>query len=368
MAAGRVWAWRFLILVSIFSAVVGLPDAEENLGSWYVEIEKNAANDVEVDEGDALRDNASTENESEQEQTASDTNDDSDAESEQEQTASDTNDDSDAESEQEQAASDTNNDSDGEESKAANTESTEGADSTQNEESPELDGTLQDDSELFSTEKGFESQAKYQWILPTTQVVVLSVAAVLAIGLFGTILTTILASEAGRVSLMLAVLGPILSISQRGETGTFTRGRIQGYVEANPGIHFSALRDALNLANGVTAHHLHLLEKEGLIISWLDGSKRRYASSGTDPKLLSKLEQPVVGMQQAILTILADAGNLGIKSGELRAKLETSRQVMSYHMKQLKDRGLVKVDGRGKASSWSLLEAGRAVLQSSQHL
>lgn len=339
MAAGRVWAWRFLILLSIFSAVVGLPDAEENLGSWYVEIENNAANDVEAGEGDALSDNASTENESEQEQTASAENDDSGAE----------------------------------ENTAADSEPTENEESTQTEESAVSesavsDGALEDDSELFRTEKKFDSQTEYHWILPATQVVVLSVAAVLAIGLFGTMLTTIVASEAGRVSLMLAVFGPVLAISQRGDAGTFTRGRIQGYVEANPGIHFSALRDALNLANGVTAHHLHILEKEGLIISWLDGSKRRYASSGTDPKLLSELEQPVVGMQQAILTILADAGSLGIKSGDLRVKLETSRQVMSYHMKQLKDRGLVKVDGRGKASSWSLLEAGRAVLQSSQHL
>ncbi len=181
-------------------------------------------------------------------------------------------------------------------------------------------------------------------------------------------LTAIVASEAGRVSLMLAVLGPLLAVSQRGEVGTFTRGRIQGYVEANPGIHFSALRDALNLANGVTAHHLHTLEKEGRIISWLDGSKRRYASSGTDPKLLSKLEQPVVGMQQAILEILSEAGTLGIKTGELREKLATSRQLMSYHMKQLSERGFVQVEGRGKARKWSLLEAGQAVLQSSQHL
>lgn len=351
MAAGRVWAWRFLILLSIFSAVVGLPDAEDNLGSWYVEIENNAVNDVEAGEGDALSDNASTGNESEQEQTASAKNDDSDAESEQEQTASAENDDSGAE-----------------ENTATDSEPTEDAESTQTEESAVSDGALDDDSELFRTEKEFDPQTEYHWILPATQVVVLSVAAVLAIGLFGTMLTTIVASEAGRVSLMLAVFGPVLAISQRGDAGTFTRGRIQGYVEANPGIHFSALRDALNLANGVTAHHLHILEKEGLIISWLDGSKRRYASSGTDPKLLSELERPVVGMQQAILTILADAGSLGIKSGDLRVKLETSRQVMSYHMKQLKDRGLVKVDGRGKASSWSLLEAGRAVLQSSQHL
>ena len=190
----------------------------------------------------------------------------------------------------------------------------------------------------------------------------------MAVGIMGTMLTALVASEAGRMSLMLAVIGPILAISERGESGTFTKGRIQGYIEAHPGIHFSALRDALSLANGVTAHHLHALEKEGRIISWLDSAKRRFASSGTDPKLLSRIEQPVVGMQQAILEVLDSAGTLGMKSGELRLKMESSRQLMSYHMKQLDGRGLVQAEGRGKARKWKLLEAGRAVLMSSQHL
>lgn len=207
-----------------------------------------------------------------------------------------------------------------------------------------------------------------KWIMPATRVVVLSLAAIMAVGIMGTMLTALVASEAGRMSLMLAVIGPILAISERGESGTFTKGRIQGYIEAHPGIHFSALRDALSLANGVTAHHLHALEKEGRIISWLDSTKRRFAASGTDPKLLSRIEQPVVGMQQAILEVLDSAGKLGMKSGDLRNKMETSRQLMSYHMKQLDERGLVQAEGRGKARKWKLLEAGRAVLMSSQHL
>ena len=103
-------------------------------------------------------------------------------------------------------------------------------------------------------------------------------------------------------------------------------------------------------------------------MSWLDGSKRRYASSGIDPKMLSKLEQPVVGMQQAILEVLANAGALGIQTGELRIKLATSRQLMSYHMKRLNERGLVEAKGKGKARRWRLLEAGKAVLSTSQHL
>ena len=174
--------------------------------------------------------------------------------------------------------------------------------------------------------------------------------------------------EAARLSIYLAIIGPIVGLTQRGEGGIFTRGRILGFIEAHPGIHFSALRDALSLGNGVTAHHIQILEKEGRIISWIDGKLRRFASSGVDQNRLEEIQNPVVGMQVAILQILADSDNLGIKSGELRAKLETSRQLLSYHMKQLTQRKLVESSGKGRALRWSLLEAGKKQLETSHHL
>jgi predicted transcriptional regulator len=305
MAGDRVWLWRGLILTMIFCGIAGIPSLPEHLDAWQPNAELQTG---------PLEDSSFEEPVEEQ-------------------------------SIEEQA----------DEQDQGGDEETESAPSERQEALPESG------EQVAGEEVG-------KWIMPATRVVVLSLAAVMAVGIMGTMLTALVASEAGRMSLMLAVIGPILAVSQRGESGTFTRGRIQGYIEANPGIHFSALRDALLLANGVTAHHLHALEKEGRIMSWLDNHKRRFASSGIDPKMLSRIEQPVVGMQQAILEVLDSAGKLGMKSGELRLKMETSRQLMSYHMKQLDERGLVQAEGRGKARKWKLLEAGRAVLMSSQHL
>ncbi|MGB1689246.1 MAG: hypothetical protein ACPHDM_00965, partial [Candidatus Poseidoniaceae archaeon] len=178
----------------------------------------------------------------------------------------------------------------------------------------------------------------------------------------------ILTSEAARFSIMLAIIGPLVGLSQRGEGGVFTRGRILGFIEAHPGIHFSALRDALSLGNGVTAHHIQVLEREGRIISWVDGKVRRFASSGIDQNRLKELQSPVVGMQIAILQILAENEHMGIKSGELRVKLETSRQLLSYHMKQLSEREFVSSTGKGRALKWSILEKGMRQLENSSHL
>ena len=213
-----------------------------------------------------------------------------------------------------------------------------------------------------------ENNNSPQWILPATQIIVFTMMAIMAVGLISSTSIAILSGEAARLSIYLAIIGPIVGLTQRGEGGIFTRGRILGFIEAHPGIHFSALRDALSLGNGVTAHHIQILEKEGRIISWIDGKLRRFASSGVDQNRLEEIQNPVVGMQVAILQILADSDNLGIKSGELRAKLETSRQLLSYHMKQLTQRKLVESSGKGRALRWSLLEAGKKQLETSHHL
>ena len=107
-----------------------------------------------------------------------------------------------------------------------------------------------------------ENNNSPQWILPATQIIVLTMMAIMAVGLISSTSIAILSGEAARLSIYLAIIGPIAGLTQRGEGGVFTRGRILGFIEAHPGIHFSALRDALSLGNGVTAHHIQILEKE----------------------------------------------------------------------------------------------------------
>ena len=134
-----------------------------------------------------------------------------------------------------------------------------------------------------------------EWVLPATQIIVLTMMAIMAVGLLTSTATAIFASEGARFAILLAVMGPLIAITQRGEGGIFTRGRLLGFIEAHPGIHFSALRDALELGNGVTAHHIQILEKEGRVISWMDGRVRRFASSGVDQTRLQEIQNPVTG-------------------------------------------------------------------------
>tara|TARA_B110001452_G_scaffold204447_1_gene174413 strand:- start:342 stop:1178 length:837 start_codon:yes stop_codon:yes gene_type:complete len=182
---------------------------------------------------------------------------------------------------------------------------------------------------------------------------------------FGTGLITLLFlssafSEAIKIAILMAIVTPL--IAKKSNRDDLNRGRILGFIEANAGIHFSALRDALQLANGVTAHHLQMLETQGSIISWRDGKLRRYAAANIQPDQIHALSQPIVGTRLAILQTLADAGTLGMSNKEIGTKLQLSRQLLSHHMIQLNANQLIEKTEAKKRSPWRLTATGTETL------
>lgn len=330
MLGREVWGWRILVLMLICLTVPSLTNSAEIESAW-----EESINSSDEPVNDVL--NTDDQNEDSQNNHEEDT-----SSEDQDSTTEDT--------------------SSGDDDTASTEASVQFSDEDTQQEESTNDG---DESEIIGNE---ESNQISELVLPATQIIALTMMAIMAVGLLTSTTTALIISEASRVGIFLAIFGPLIAITQRGEGGIFTRGRILGFIEAHPGIHFSALRDALALGNGVTAHHLQVLEKEGRTISWPDGKVRRFASSGIDQHRLKKLQSPVTGMQVAILQLLSDAGTIGIKSGELRIRLETSRQLLSYHMKQLSEREFVKSTGRGRAIRWSLLSEGRKHLESATHL
>jgi len=229
-------------------------------------------------------------------------------------------------------------------------------------ESEDDSGAAPDSEESRDSEPIFDEVASDSVGIGFTAIIAALLLAMVTVGLVGSLGVGIIVSEGVKTGLILALAGPLLAKLHGKEADVQTRGRIEGYVEAHGGIHFSALRDALSLANGVTAHHLHQLEKAGKLISWQDGRRRRFAVSGTDPTRLHDLESPVTGMQRAILEVLADVDDLGISAVEIRTKLEASKQLMGYHLKQLQEREFIAKNGKGRKATWQLSPHGQGQL------
>ena len=187
-------------------------------------------------------------------------------------------------------------------------------------------------------------------------------------GTFGSILLGSVLLEFVRVIVLMALLTPLLSKLKGTREDLLTRGRIMGYLEANAGIHFSALRDALGLANGVTAYHLQVLEAREDVYSWRDGKLRRYAPSGISKSELGRINSPIIGTRLAILEVLADSGTLGVSGSEIRKKTMISRQLLSHHLAELRKSDIIEPASERKRPNWKLSPKGLQSLEASKKL
>ena len=175
-------------------------------------------------------------------------------------------------------------------------------------------------------------------------------------------------AEVMKVAILVGLVVPVMAARRKNREDMMTRGRLLGYLEANAGIHFSALRDALGLANGVSAYHLQVLESSGQIISWRDGKLRRYAVATLSQEEAKRVKNPIAGTRLAILEVLADSGNLGLSGPEIRIKLEISRQLLSHHLSELRAAELVEAASQAKRPKWRVSLGGQDTLEVSRQI
>ncbi|MEE9489801.1 MAG: helix-turn-helix domain-containing protein [Thermoplasmata archaeon] len=157
------------------------------------------------------------------------------------------------------------------------------------------------------------------------------------------------------VSISLAVgLALFYHISRERALDHFTRGRIYGYIQANPGMTFTRVRESLDLKNGTLAYHLWVLERLGFIKSVREGRVRMLYLSGA----------PVTGkrlvlsrLQYAILDVLRADGPM--TQSEIAKQFETSRQRVHYNVKVLRELELIDA-ANGKVE---LLDKGEEAME-----
>ena len=109
-------------------------------------------------------------------------------------------------------------------------------------------------------------------------VVAITISGTASASIIVTLVLLVSNTESMRIPLTSAGLWMLALVGKTHETsdGRFQRGRLIGYLTANPGCHFRALMAALNMSNGQITHHLRLLENQELIWRINDGRFVRY--------------------------------------------------------------------------------------------
>jgi len=140
-----------------------------------------------------------------------------------------------------------------------------------------------------------------------------------------------------------------------------TRMSIFDFIRDNPGLHFRALSDCLNVPFGVLQYHLSLLVNHGLILVYGDGRYRRFFESKkfaeAEMKTISALRHETSGK---ILIALLEKPQTTHR--ELTAKLGISSQALSWQMNRLAKMGFVRRNFDGLKAKYSLDETTRGAV------
>ena len=123
------------------------------------------------------------------------------------------------------------------------------------------------------------------------------------------------------------------------------RRRIYEYIKENPGQHYRAILNDLELPMGVLTYHVNRLEKGEYLRSRQDGMYRRFFVTGRKTELRFFLSE----VQESILATIRE--NQGISQSKIAERIRVSRKVVNYHVHILDQAGLIFMETRGRESA-----------------
>ena len=225
------------------------------------------------------------------------------------------------------------------------------------------------ESQLLSAEPPTE-QSEPEVELSAQEQVISLVPSVIVVVTTGSVLsllfTVVLSNETLRIPSTAAGLWFLGLLGRTHETtdGRYQRGRLMGYLTANPGCHFRALMAALDMSNGQITHHLRILEseediwrrKDGRLVRYYPLTNSLYPSMSEDDLPVPPLSPDPNSLQGKILSLLDHDGPLGEfpTQAELAIRLEKSQQLVSHHLRTLQKFGLVEKRKMGLKNRYKL--------------
>ncbi len=169
-------------------------------------------------------------------------------------------------------------------------------------------------------------------------------AVAVSLGLVG-VFAAVASVETWRHRFLLLLLPLYTRLRKEGVLDQYTRGKIHGYVLANPGDYFTAISRALGIPGGSLAYHLRVLEREGQVVSRQDGVHRKLYPKGA--RVDGDEGSELSAVQQTVCRTIAETP--GIKQKDIASLVGVSAPTINYHLRRLIARGFVRGVRRGMA-------------------
>ncbi len=235
---------------------------------------------------------------------------------------------------------------------------------------PEVSEDIEEKPDSIST---VQTEAEEINPFVTTTIVVITSTSIL-----GILFVSIATNESWRIPATSAGLWLLGLLGRTSETndGRYQRGRLMGYLTANPGCHFRALMQELCMSNGQITHHLKILEDEEMVWRLKDGRLVRYYPFTSDlhPSIsVDKLPLPPLtpdpnSLQGKILRLLDDDEQMKKypTQAELAVRLEKSQQLISHHLRTLHKYGLIEKRKSGLKNRYHLTKEALFLLETTE--
>ena len=208
------------------------------------------------------------------------------------------------------------------------------------------------DSHGGTADQTFALQVVPALVPPPTMPIV----AAAALGAIAALAAGAFASENVKYGLLMIFIPLYSKIKREQVLDHFVRGQIYGYVLANPGEHYNAIKAALNLTNGSLAHHLKTLEREHFIKSKRFGLYRRFYPMN--------MKIPEDGfftpneIQKTIVDLIRSVP--GITQKEIAERLGLTPPTVNYHVGILSEHQAIRVERAGRKTHCFVVEGGSA--------
>jgi len=165
---------------------------------------------------------------------------------------------------------------------------------------------------------------------------------VLGGGLFTILVIALIGTESGKYFLFKLLLVPMYTKLKKTDVlDHFVRGQIYGLIRMHPGAHYNQIKKKLDLKNGVLSYHLKTLEREGYVLSEIDGIYKRFFPNHVKfevdfPIFLSKIQERILDFIKAKpgSTQKEMAKDLGVSTSTVNDNIRVLCQVKLIEMKR----------------------------------
>ena len=150
------------------------------------------------------------------------------------------------------------------------------------------------------------------------------------------------------------VLGGVRRINKSNVLNNSSRDTIFNIIRSVPGIHLNRISKDTGINRGTLRHHIHILENEKVIVAQRINGKVRFFMNGSaysdkEKTLISLLKNDIDS--KIIYEILKGHP---VNSNSLAEKLGVCTSTVSWHLKRIKEQGIIEVDKDGKNNHYNI--------------